>query len=153
MDGSSPAFHMQHGSPSSSPFVFPSPSLSAAQSSAEDSGSTSNQIDAQTQDTGAVTADSGSMSPIDGGETQPSDSGTSEADDAGFAMDAQSPSDSGVLADAMASNFTCPPSGPYGSNTGDTSPNIELQDCDGNTVRLHDFCNRKATWMFSLPLW
>ncbi len=131
------------------------------QGTASDSGANA---DAESSDTGAMTIlDSGSTSPIDSGNassvdsgnTDILDSGATNVEDAGFAMDAQSqsPADSGILADAMAMNASCPPRGPFGSGTGDTTPNIELQDCDGNTVRLHDFCNRKATWLFSLPLW
>gem|GEM_PF-6018308 len=107
-------------------------------------------------DTGVMAVlDSGNVSSTDAGNPGVSDSGSTNVEDAGFEMDAQSqsPADSGVLADAMAMNASCPPSGPFGASTGDTTPNIELQDCDGNTVRLHDFCNRKATWLFSLPLW
>ena len=104
--------------------------------------------EAAASDTGSMSpTDSGSSLPVDSGSTAATDSGNTVPEDAGFAMD------SGVLADAMAMNTSCPPAGPFGSNTGDTTPNVELQDCDGNTVRLHDFCNRKATWMFSLPLW
>ena len=38
----------------------------------------------------------------------------------------------------------CPPTGPFGVNTGDFLTDLELPDCDGNIHRLHDLCGARA---------
>lgn len=47
----------------------------------------------------------------------------------------------------------CPPQGPYGKDVGDTSTNVTLYDCDGNTVQLHSLCAKKAAAVFTFAIW
>lgn len=81
------------------------------------------------------------MAVFDSGTTQAIDSGMMPAADAGFA------------ADAMAMNSLCPPSGPFGAFETNIAPDITLQDCDGNIFSLHDLCQKRAAWMFTLAGW
>ena len=47
----------------------------------------------------------------------------------------------------------CPPTGPFGTNAGDTAGEIELMDCDGTVHRLHDLCDKDAVWLWGYADW
>lgn len=68
-------------------------------------------------------------------------------DDAGFEADASEPPDLG------APEPTCPPSGPFGTEVGDTAPDVVLLDCEGNPHRIHDLCSRNVSWIFEFTGW
>jgi len=117
------------------------------QGSNSDSGSQAAEDAAMTQaDTGAnqTTPDTGMMM------TEP-DTGVNNQPDTGQNMGG--PMDAGFLMDAMAMNTMCPPTGAFGNQVGDITPNIGLKDCAGNSFSMHDICSRKASWMFVLPGW
>lgn len=44
---------------------------------------------------------------------------------------------------------TCPPAPPFGTDTGDYGPDVELTDCDGNPYAVHDLCLPRASWLFA----
>ncbi len=47
----------------------------------------------------------------------------------------------------------CPPEGPYGFDVGDTYSNLELENCDGKPVSLHDLCGAKVGMVTNLYSW
>lgn len=47
----------------------------------------------------------------------------------------------------------CPPHAPFGTEVGDTLPNVELVDCDGDPYSLHDLCPREVGYVFELSGW
>ncbi len=49
--------------------------------------------------------------------------------------------------------WNCPPGGPFGTMPGETLTNVELKDCDGNTVFLHDLCGADAAYFNLLAGW
>lgn len=62
----------------------------------------------------------------------------------------------GDIADAGPSGFTgtCPPTATeFGLELADVVPNIELVDCDGTPVGLHDLCAHKASYFFVYTDW
>lgn len=83
--------------------------------------------------------------------------------DVGVRADASSRGDTGALADAGASDTggamdagsagRCPPTGPFGTQVGDTFPDFQLPDCDGQLHNLHDACGRKASYFFVYADW
>jgi len=47
----------------------------------------------------------------------------------------------------------CPPVGPYGTNPYKTLTDLEIFDCDGNPVRLHELCGAPAGFFNLLAGW
>ncbi len=77
------------------------------------------------------------------------DGGPGGERDAGSTLTA----DAGVTPDAGVANALCPPSGPFGSQEGQTIPDVTLPDCEGNPHRLQDLCGKQATWLYTLAGW
>lgn len=105
----------------------------------------------------ATPRDASANSPIDGGFTT-ADAGF--ADDAAIKPDATQTRDAGQVVDAghvidagMTPQFMCPPSGPFGTSVGSTTPDIQLPDCDGNMHTVHNLCAKKASWFFGMAGW
>lgn len=48
---------------------------------------------------------------------------------------------------------TCPAEGPFGTAVGDIAADVELFDCSGESVRLHELCDHDVTWLFSFADW
>jgi hypothetical protein len=47
----------------------------------------------------------------------------------------------------------CPPAEPFGTEVGETLPEVEFTDCDGNQYTLHDLCQFEAGWFFTFAGW
>lgn len=47
----------------------------------------------------------------------------------------------------------CPPHGPFGTEVGDTLPDVDLVDCEGKAFQLHDLCPRRVGYVFELSGW
>lgn len=76
--------------------------------------------------------------------------------DAGNAVDAGEAVDAGTPAEIDAGMVVglCPPeAGATGSRAGNTIPNLDLQDCDGNSFQLHDLCATRASHLFIMAGW
>lgn len=48
---------------------------------------------------------------------------------------------------------TCPPTGPFGTATGEVVPDVTLLDCEGNPHSLHELCAHDAAWVFEYTDW
>ncbi len=57
------------------------------------------------------------------------------------------------IAGDCAAATTCPPPPPYGTNVGDTVPDITLTDCDGTSYSLHELCAKKASYIYMYTGW
>lgn len=50
--------------------------------------------------------------------------------------------------------LSCPPdAAEFGLELGDVVPDVELVDCDGTPVSLHELCNHKAAYFFVYTDW
>lgn len=49
--------------------------------------------------------------------------------------------------------WNCPPGAPYGTHPGENLTDLELRDCDGNTVYLHELCGADAAYFNLLAGW
>jgi peroxiredoxin len=48
---------------------------------------------------------------------------------------------------------TCPPTGPFGGDLGNQLPDLQLADCDGQTVSLHELCGANAGLIYHFYGW
>lgn len=84
--------------------------------------------------------------------TMPPDAGSSPGRDAGANSAVDAGSNGGV--DAGTVNALCPPgTDNVGIAVGQVIPNLELLECDGTPVGLHDFCDKTATYFFVYADW
>ena len=49
--------------------------------------------------------------------------------------------------------WNCPPGAPFGTTPGENLTNVELKDCDGNSVWLHELCGADAAYFNLLAGW
>jgi hypothetical protein len=49
--------------------------------------------------------------------------------------------------------WNCPPGAPFGTHPGENLTDVELRDCDGNTVYLHELCGADAAYFNLLAGW
>ena len=47
----------------------------------------------------------------------------------------------------------CPPEAPFGTTKGTVAKDLELKDCDGNVVHIHDLCGAKAGYFYLFAGW
>lgn len=47
----------------------------------------------------------------------------------------------------------CPPVGPYGNAVGDIASDVELYDCDGTAVSLHELCESDVSVVYTFAAW
>ncbi len=53
----------------------------------------------------------------------------------------------------LTNTASCPPTGPFGQEEGDTLADLTLTDCDGNPYTVHGLCAKKASYMFTYAGW
>ena len=89
---------------------------------------------------------------VDAGPRGGSDGGPGA--DAGDGSDAGDGADTGVDgAGDGGGTGVCPPSAPFGTETGDVAPDVTLLDCDGVEHSLHELCEREVSWVFEFTDW
>ena len=49
--------------------------------------------------------------------------------------------------------WNCPPGAPFGTKPGENLTDLELRDCDGNPVFLHELCGADAAYFNLLAGW
>ena len=76
---------------------------------------------------------------------RPADDAATPTPDAS-ARDASAP-------DASGEPVSCPPTGPFGTSTGEIVPDVTLLDCEGNPHSLHDLCTHEVAWVFEYTDW
>lgn len=104
-------------------------------------------------DDAAGEADADDTGVMDAGDDAATDTGDDVMDDSGTDATADASPDATEDTAPDVPPSLCPPTGPFGTDVGDTVADVSLMDCDGGIHRVADLCEADAAWIFLYAGW